>query len=104
MSVRDSKHSILAKSARFADGKTKGFFMGKVFVTRRIPSVGIERLREYHTVDVWPGEDPPTREVLLDRVQGCSGILSILSDPIDTQIMDAAGKELRGIRPTSPSD
>jgi lactate dehydrogenase-like 2-hydroxyacid dehydrogenase len=71
--------------------------MGKVFVTRRIPSVGIDRLREHHTVDVWPGEDPPPREVLLDRVQGCSGILSILSDPIDSQIMDAAGKELRGI-------
>ena len=71
--------------------------MGKVFVTRRIPSVGIDRLQEHHQVDVWPGEDPPTREVLLDLVQGCAGILSILSDPIDTQIMDAAGKQLRGI-------
>ena len=57
--------------------------MGKVFITRRIPSIGIERLQEHHTVDVWPGEDPPPREVLLDRVRGCSGILSSLSDPID---------------------
>ena len=71
--------------------------MGKVFVTRRIPSVGLERLESLHDVEVWEGQDPPPRDLLLERVRGCSGVLSMLSDKIDAQLMDSAGPSLRGI-------
>ncbi|MFN5101576.1 MAG: 2-hydroxyacid dehydrogenase [Planctomycetota bacterium] len=71
--------------------------MGKVFVTRRIPSVGIERLASLHDVEVWEGQDPPPRDLLLEKVRGCSGVLSMLSDKIDAQLMDSAGPSLRGI-------
>ncbi len=75
----------------------KGNFMGKVFVTRRIPTVGIERLASQHDVEVWEGQDPPPRELLLEKVRGCTGVLSMLSDKIDGTVMDSAGSNLRGI-------
>ena len=71
--------------------------MGKVFVTRRIPDVGIQRLMAEHQVEVWQGQDPPSREILLERVGGCTGILSMLSDKIDGQVMDSAGGGLKGV-------
>ena len=71
--------------------------MGKVFVTRRIPEVGIQRLMVEHQVEVWQGQDPPSREILLERVGGCTGILSMLSDKIDAQVMDSAGGGLKGV-------
>lgn len=71
--------------------------MGKVFVTRRIPEVGIQRLMAEHQVEVWQGQDPPSREILLERVGGCTGILSMLSDKIDAQVMDSAGGGLKGV-------
>lgn len=71
--------------------------MGKVFVTRRIPDVGIQRLMAEHQVEVWQGQDPPSREILLERVGGCTGILSMLSDKIDAQVMDSAGGGLKGV-------
>jgi lactate dehydrogenase-like 2-hydroxyacid dehydrogenase len=71
--------------------------MGKVFVTRGIPEVGIQRLMAEHQVEVWQGQDPPSREILLERVGGCTGILSMLSDKIDGQVMDSAGGGLKGV-------
>jgi len=50
-----------------------------------------------HQVEVWQGQDPPSREILLERVGGCTGILSMLSDKIDAQVMDSAGGGLKGV-------
>ncbi len=69
----------------------------RVFVTRRIPDVGLSLLNDHCELDVWPGELPPPRETLISKVQGCTGILSLLSDRIDGAIMDAAGPQLRVI-------
>jgi len=71
--------------------------MGKIFITRRIPNKGIELLKSQHDVEVWQGQDPPPRDVLLDKVRECSGILSMLSDRIDAEVMDSAGRTLRGV-------
>jgi lactate dehydrogenase-like 2-hydroxyacid dehydrogenase len=38
---------------------------------------------------------PPPREALLDEVRGVDGILSLITDRIDAEIMDAAGPQLR---------
>ena len=50
-----------------------------------------------HDVEVWEGQDPPPRDLLLEKVRGCSGVLSMLSDKIDGSVMDSAGSHLRGI-------
>ncbi|MGE4605773.1 MAG: D-glycerate dehydrogenase [Myxococcota bacterium] len=47
--------------------------------------------------DVWREPLPPSREVLLDRIAGCSGVLSLLTEKIDAQFMDAAGPQLKVI-------
>ncbi|QDS96460.1 Glyoxylate/hydroxypyruvate reductase B [Roseimaritima multifibrata] len=63
----------------------------KVLVTRKIPKVGIEMLQRVADVDVWPGEMPPPRDELLKRVAGCNGLLSMLSDGVDGELLDRAG-------------
>ncbi len=69
----------------------------KIFVTRRIPEEGLRLLEAACTVDLWPEDRPPSREVLLARVRGVEGILSMLTDRIDAAVMDAAGPQLKVI-------
>jgi len=69
----------------------------KVFVTRRIPEKGLEMLRKEYTVELWPGEMPPTPDELLEKVTGAAGILCLLTDKIDAAVMDAAGAGLKVI-------
>jgi lactate dehydrogenase-like 2-hydroxyacid dehydrogenase len=73
--------------------------MGKprVFVTRSIPDGGLDLVREACEAEVWPGEGPPPREVLLEKVRGVDGLLSLLTEPIDAEVMDAAGPALKVI-------
>ena len=68
-----------------------------VYVTRAIPESGLEIVREVCAADVWEGEIPPSRETLLEQVAGRDGLLCLLTDPIDAEVMDAAGPQLRVI-------
>lgn len=67
----------------------------KVFVTRPIPDRGLDVIKNFCDADVWTDELPPSREVLLERVRGAEGILSLLTDRIDGEVMDAAGPQLK---------
>jgi len=67
----------------------------KVFVTRVIPQMGLDRIQAFCTVDLWTDELPPARAILLDRVRGVDGILSLLTDTIDAVVLDAAGPQLK---------
>lgn len=69
----------------------------KVFVTRVIPDKGLDMIRDFCDVNLWQEELPPSREELLKRVQGVDGILSLLTDKIDGEVMDTAGKLLKVI-------
>jgi len=63
-----------------------------VFVTRRLPGDGLDRLGEVAQFDVWPEDGPPPREVLLERVRDLDGLLCLLTDTIDAELLDAASK------------
>jgi len=67
----------------------------RVFVTRRFAAAGLDRIVAACDADVWEGDLPPDREVMLERVQGCDGLLTMLSDAIDAELMEAAGPQLR---------
>ena len=67
----------------------------RVLVTRRIPEAGLERVRVATNMDLWTDELPPPREVLLERVRGIEGLLSLLTDRVDDELLDAAGPDLR---------
>ncbi len=69
----------------------------KVYVTRRIPKPGLEAIQDVAEVDVWPDELPPPYDVLMDKVVGLDGLLCLLTDRIDSALMDAAGDSLKVI-------
>ncbi|CAB4983851.1 MAG: D-glycerate dehydrogenase [Actinobacteria bacterium] len=71
--------------------------MAKVVVTGKIPAVALERLRAEHTVDAWEDESPIARDELLKRVAGADSIVSLLTEKIDAELLDAAGKQLRSV-------
>ena len=69
----------------------------RVFVTSEIPTEGLDPIRYACEADIWRGEYPPSSEVILERVQGVDGILSLLAAKIDGPVMDAAGPGLKVI-------
>lgn len=69
----------------------------KVFVTRAIPEKGFEMIKDFCDVDLWQDDLPPSREELLQRVQGMDGLLCLLTDRIDGEVMDTAGGQLKVI-------
>ena len=69
----------------------------KVFVTRIIPDKGLDIVKELCTVDLWTDELPPSRAELLEHVHGVDGLLCLLTDRIDGEVMDAAGPQLKVI-------
>jgi glyoxylate reductase len=69
----------------------------RVYVTRIIPEGGLRLVREACDAEIWEGETPPPRKVLLEKVRGVDGLLSLLTDRIDAELMDAAGPQLKVI-------
>ncbi len=67
----------------------------RVFVARVIPDPGLEPVKAETGADVWPDELPPPRDELLRRVAGIDGLLSLLTDRVDDELLDAAGPQLR---------
>lgn len=68
----------------------------KVFVTRRIPSPGVELLQRECDVRVYEDEERSIpREELLQAVKGCHGLLTLLTERVDGELLDAAGPQLR---------
>lgn len=87
---------LLTKGALSTTMPTKSSTETTVYVTRRIPEAGLRRIREACRVRMWEGELPPPKEVILREVADVDGLLCLLTDPIDAEVMDA-GKRLRVI-------
>jgi glyoxylate reductase len=66
-----------------------------VYVTRLIPVEGLTLLRETCSVEINPEDRPLTRQELLRNVKGRDGVVTLLTDRIDGEVMDAA-KGVRG--------
>ncbi|MBI2825962.1 MAG: D-glycerate dehydrogenase [Planctomycetia bacterium] len=62
----------------------------KVFVTRVIPEAGLAKVREACDATVWSEPLPPPADVLRREVAGCEGLLSLLTERIDAELLDAA--------------
>jgi glyoxylate reductase len=61
-----------------------------VFVTRQLPGDALERLDAEHELEVWPERLPPPRAELLARAPKLEGLLSLLTDPVDAELIEAA--------------
>ncbi len=64
--------------------------MAHCFVTRRLPGPALDRLAEAHAVDVWPGRLPPSYEELRGRTAGADGLLSLLTDRVDAELINGS--------------
>jgi glyoxylate reductase len=62
----------------------------RVFVTRHLPGGALDRLTAEHDVEIWPERRPPPRVELLARAPQLEGLLSLLTDPVDAELIDAA--------------
>lgn len=69
----------------------------RVFVTRIIPEKGLDLIQDSCDADVWQEELPPPREALIGHLLGAEGLLCLLTDRIDGEVMDAAGGRLKVI-------
>ena len=69
----------------------------KVFITRKIDQMAIDQISELCEVDLWPGDLPPSREEMLNHAAGMDGILCLLTDKIDAQLLEATGPQLKVI-------
>ncbi|WP_284989173.1 D-glycerate dehydrogenase [Arthrobacter sp. efr-133-TYG-120] len=69
--------------------------MSRVVVTGRIPETAIEKLRAEHDVHAWTGSESIGREELLHRVAGADAVVSLLTERIDAELLDAAGPQLK---------
>ncbi len=63
----------------------------KIYITRRLPEEVIARLQEVFECKWWDREDIPVpRDALFNEIQEADGILSMVTDSIDSELLDAA--------------
>lgn len=67
----------------------------EVLVTRKIPDAGLDILRKEVNLDIYEGDTPIPRDELIQKIKGKHGLLCLLSDRIDRDVMDAAGTQLK---------
>lgn len=70
----------------------------KIVVTRRIPDAGVETLvRTFGAEQVWRHEEerPLTRAALLEALRGAAAVLCTITERMDAEAMDAAGRPLK---------
>lgn len=68
----------------------------KIFVTHVFLGKFLKRLEEKYEVVVWASKDI-NRKDLLEGVRGSVGIISLLTEKIDAEVMDSAGPQLKAI-------
>lgn len=71
--------------------------MAKVVVTGKIPAGGLARLKAEHDVNAWESDDVISRPELLSMVAGADAIVSLLTEKIDDELLDAAGPQLKSV-------
>lgn len=68
----------------------------KIFVTREIPDEGIKALKKKgYAVDIYKKDRVISKRELLKRVKGVDALLSLLTDKIDDDVLEAAGPQLK---------
>ncbi|GFV14038.1 hypothetical protein TNCV_525151 [Trichonephila clavipes] len=70
----------------------------KVLITRRdVPESAIKILKEECDAEVFDEVHPIPKEELIKRMPGKNGLFCLLTDPIDSEVIDAAGSDLKVI-------
>jgi len=65
-----------------------------VLVTRRLPKQALDRIDERCDMTLYEGEGAMPRERLLSEIAGKVGAITLLTDKVDDELLDAAGPQL----------
>jgi glyoxylate reductase len=67
----------------------------RVYITRMIPQENIDELRKHFDVEVNPEDRAVTKAELREKAKGRDAIVSLLTDTIDGELLDAAGPQCK---------
>jgi glyoxylate reductase len=66
-----------------------------VLVTRRLPQEALDRIEAHCEMTLYQGKGAMPRDQLLAEVAGKAGAITLLTDHVDDEFLDAAGRALR---------
>ncbi|MCD6593607.1 D-glycerate dehydrogenase [Candidatus Bathyarchaeota archaeon] len=69
----------------------------KVYLTRELPQEAMDLLKSKFEVEVWPEEIPPPKSLLKEKMREVDGLICLLTERIDREVIEAAGPQFRGI-------
>ena len=61
----------------------------KIFITRKIPQPGLNLLRNEYEIEVFPYSIVPSKEEIIKGLKGKDGLLCLLSDTIDEEVINS---------------
>lgn len=67
----------------------------RIVVTNRIPQAAVDLLRAAHDVDAREADETASREETLRRIAGADGVITMITDRVDDEFLDAAGDQLK---------
>jgi len=66
-----------------------------VYITRMISQETIDYLKQYFDVEVNPDDRALSRQELMEKVKGRAAVITLLTDKVDGEVMDAAGPQCK---------
>ena len=63
-----------------------------VWITRQIHPAAVDQLKQVADVEIWPEEFPPAKNVLIEKIGAFDGMISMLNDPLDAEVLEAASR------------
>jgi glyoxylate reductase len=64
----------------------------KVYVTRLLPKPAMDKINTYCETKIWEGELPPPRNVIIENLTDVNGLVCLLTDKVDAELMDKGPK------------
>lgn len=64
----------------------------KLYITRIIPDSGINKLKNFFEIEIWKEYFPPPKEILKEKVAETDALVSLLTDPIDSEVLQSASR------------
>ena len=64
----------------------------KIFVTRKIPELGLDYLRNKFEIEIFPYDRAASKEEIIKGLKGKDGLLCLLTDKIETEIINSEPK------------
>ncbi len=64
----------------------------KVFVTSALPKEAMDRINSFCDARIWAEELPPSKDALLENIRDVEGLLCLLTDQVDAELLGRASK------------